>query len=451
MSIFRAYDIRGICPGQLNEHLAYRIGLAFGKYLSKGKAAVGMDSRESGPSLKENFVKGLSEQGIEVIDIGMVPTPAVYFAVASRGLDGGAMITGSHNPKEYNGIKLCKRGAICLSYETGIEEIEKMVKTGEGGLGRRGRVRKVDIGNEYSDFVAGSVKMKRPLKVVVDAGNGSGGEFACEIFRKLGCEVIELNCKPDGRFPNHHPDPLVRKNLEQLCGKVKEENADLGIAYDGDADRVGFVDERGRVFENNKAFALMIKNVLRKNPGGKILYEVLCSKMVEDVIKKEGGKPVVSRVGHSYIQAKMMEEEVLLGGETSGHYYFKESYNYDDGIFGSAKLAELVANSGKGVSELGKELPEYFTSDDTRVECDDDKKFEVIGNLKKRFEKLGHINDIDGVKVVMDKSWFIVRASNTQPALVLRWESSNREEFERVGKFVKKEVGKEIAKVSGVK
>lgn len=444
MSVFRAYDVRGIYPEQLNGEIAYRIGLAFGRFLGKGTIALGMDIRNSGPDLKRSLLRGLLESGLEIVDLGEVPTPVLYFAVASGKLDGGAMITGSHNSKEYNGIKLCGRGGLCLSYETGIGDIEKMVREGIESPGLKGGSFPKRVEDEYVEFVVSRSELKRPLKIVIDAGNGVAGGISCSVFRKLGCEVIELNCEPDGEFPNHHPDPLDRNNLKQLQDKVKEAKADMGIAYDGDGDRVGFVDERGEIVENNRAFALVIKNVLDENPGGKIVYEVLASRLVEDVIKECGGVPVVSRVGHSYIQKRMLDEGCALGGETSGHYYFRESYNYDDGIFGSVKLAELLSGSDKRFSELIRGLPEYMTSDDTRIHCPDDKKFRVVERLGKRLKGMGRVIRTDGVKVVMDGSWFIVRASNTQPALVLRWEAENRKEFERTGRIVRREVDSEI-------
>jgi len=448
MSIFRAYDVRGVYPVQLNGEMAYKIGLAFGKFIGKGTIALGADARKSSPDLRSNLLKGLTEAGLNVIDIGMVPTPVLYFTVAQKRLDGGTMITGSHNSKEYNGIKMCRKNGVCLSYETGIMEVEKMVLNGIKSKSLRGTITVKNAENDYIDFVTGKTELARPLRIVIDAGNGIAGKVACQIFRRLGCEVVELHCQPDGDFPNHHPDPLVRTNLEDLQRKVKEAKADLGIAYDGDGDRVGFVDEEGQVVPNNIAFALLIENVLGKNPGAKIVHEVLASKLVEDVIRQKCGVPVLSKVGHSYIQERMVQENCILGGETSGHYYFRESHNYDDGIFASVKIAELLSRSEKGMSEFGDELPKYVTSDDTRIQCPDEKKFEVVERLKKRFRGRGRMITLDGVKIVMEKSWFIVRASNTQPALVLRWEAENEKEFNAVGSFLLDEVRKEIEKIS---
>jgi phosphomannomutase/phosphoglucomutase len=448
MSIFRAYDIRGVYPGQLNGEIAFKVGLAFGKFIGGGTIALGMDARKSGPDLHGNLLTGLTKAGLNVIDVGMVPTPVLYFTVASGGLDGGVMITGSHNPKEYNGIKLCGKKGICLSYETGIGEVEEIVKAGVFSKKPAGKLAKKDVKDEYASFILKMSKLERPLSVVIDAGNGVAGKIASAIFRRLGCDVTELHCEPDGDFPNHHPDPLERENLRSLQAKVKETGADLGVAYDGDGDRVGFVNERGDAIPNNIAFALLIENVLGKNPGAKVIHEVLASKLVEDVIISMGGKPVLSKVGHSYIQEKMVKDDCVLGGETSGHYYFKESYKYDDGILASVKMAELLAATRKGMSELGGSLPKYLTSDDTRIHCPDESKFEVVERLKKKFEGQGRIIAMDGVKVVLKDSWFIVRASNTQPALVLRWEAKDEKEFRRLEAFVRSEVEKEVKLVS---
>jgi len=451
MSIFRAYDIRGVYPKELNEDLAYKIGLAFGKFLGGGRVAVAMDARNSGPALKLNVVKGLLEMGLDVMDVGMVPTPLLYFAVAYNKMGAGVMITGSHNPKEYNGIKLCGKNGLCLSYETGIREVENFVRNGAKPEGRKGKLTKKNIERDYINFVLGKVKFEKTLRIVIDAGNGSAGGVSPELFRGLGCEVIELYCEPDGDFPNHHPDPLLKETLKDLQKKVLQEKADLGIAFDGDGDRVSFVSERGEIIPDNKAFALIIENVLGKHKGAKILYEVLCSQMIEDVIRRMGGTPILSRVGHSYIQKTMFDENCLLGGETSGHYYFKENFNYDDGVFAAVRLAELVSRSGKTISELARDLPSYMTSDDTRIRCPDDKKFRVVEKLKEKFKKDGHKTiTLDGVKVVFEdkNSWFIARPSNTQPAIVLRWEAREREEFERVGGFIRKEVENGIKTIS---
>ncbi|MFH1237362.1 MAG: phosphomannomutase/phosphoglucomutase [Candidatus Aenigmatarchaeota archaeon] len=448
MSIFRAYDIRGVYPSQLNGDLAYKIGLAFGAFIGRGTVALGADVRTSSPDLRRNLLRGLTGAGLDVIDVGFVPTPVLYFTVASSGIDGGTMITGSHNAKEYNGIKLCGKKGLCLSYETGIGKVEAMVKAGPQKSGGGGKATEKRMDDAYINFIVKNIRLKRPLSVVIDAGNGVAGRISCALFRKLGCKVTELHCEPDGNFPNHHPDPLVRANLKDLQTKVKEANADVGIAYDGDGDRVGFVDEKGIIIENNKAFALLIKSALAKNSGAKIVQEILSSKLVADVIKSSGGVSIVSKVGHSYIQEIMAREKCILGGETSGHYYFSESYNYDDGIFASAKIAELLSDSKEKLSQMVASLPQYITSDDTRIHCPDDKKFQVVENLKKKLGAMGRLTIIDGVRVDFKDSWFIIRASNTQPALVLRWEANSESEFKRLEKLVRAEVDKEIASLA---
>ena len=446
-TIFRAYDIRGIYPSEINEELAEKIGAAFGTMV-KGKIVVGMDVRNSGPKLKDALVKGLLSVGVYVIDIGNVTTPMVYFAVVKYGFDGGIIITASHNPSEYNGFKLCGKNAISWSWETGIEKLYELVKSDQFDHGD-GKLEKKDMNQEYADFIASKFVLEKPIKVVIDAGNASAGTIAPRVFEKMGCEVVKLYCEPDGSFPNHQPDPLKREALRDLQKRVVEVRADLGIAYDGDGDRVGFVDSQGNVIENNKVFALFIKDALKESPGSKVLYEVLCSKMIDDVIKQAGGVPVMSRVGHSYIHIKLLEENCIIGGETSAHYYFKDSFFYDDGIFASVAFAKVVSLGS--VDEKLNMLPKYYTSDDTRINCPDNIKFDVVEQLKKKFQEEGkNVVTLDGAKVLFENSWFIARASNTQPAIVTRWEASTPEEFERVGEIVKREVENAINTIKNV-
>ncbi len=450
MTIFRAYDVRGKYPEQVNAKLAMRIGKAFGDYMGGGKIAVGCDSRISSPELKDSVMAGLAEMGAETLDIGVVPTPLLYFAVAYRNLGGGVMITASHNPRGYNGFKFCKKGGISLSYDTGIGEIEKLCKKEIKG-GQDGKIKHLSVDDEYADYVFKKIDIKGKMKVVIDAGNGSAGIITPKIFRRLGFDVIELYCNPDGNFPNHHPDPLIKGNLADLQKRVMEEKADLGIAFDGDGDRVAFVDEKGNIIDNNSAFSLMIREILKERPGSKILYEILCSKLVEDTIRKFGGVPVVSRVGHSFIQAAMIEKKCELGGETSGHYYFSDNYSFDDGIYAAVKLTEFLSRSERDASEHISDLPEYLTSDETRVECPDEKKFRVIDFLKDKFESEGlDLTTIDGVKVNFREkdSWFVARVSNTQPAIVIRWEAKDGEEYEKVGNLAKGELEKAIKTVN---
>ncbi|MBI4020200.1 MAG: phosphomannomutase/phosphoglucomutase [Candidatus Aenigmarchaeota archaeon] len=438
MSIFKAYDIRGVYPGELDEEMAGKIGLAFGK-LFGGAVAVGMDMRLSSPSLKAAFLAGLHANGSRVFDIGVVPTPLVYFAAAFSGFDAAVNVTASHNPKEFNGFKFCRKGGVCLSYETGIAEMEKMV-AGASPAKVSVKAETKDLVGDYVRYCLSKAALMKPLKVVIDAGNGTAGIVAPGIFRGLGCDVVEMYCEPDGDFPNHTPDPLVKANLRDLQKRVVEAGADLGIAYDGDGDRVGFVDSEGKVIESNDAFALFAKSALSTHKGAPVVFDVSCSSMIEDVIRLAGGKPVACRVGHSYIQQAMLEKGCVLGGETSGHYYFRENFSYDDGIFASLKFAEIASRLDIR-KEVGA-LPKYHTSDDTRVRCEDGRKFLVVEEIRRKLAAEGHrIIDMDGVKVVFDDGWALMRASNTQPAIVTRWEAKDRESFDRIGSFVREAVG----------
>lgn len=448
MSIFRAYDIRGLYPKELNEDLAYRIGLAFGKFLKKGKIVVGMDPRKGSPSLKDNFIRGVTDADIDVIDIGMVPTPLVYFTVRHRNLEGGVNVTASHNPKDYNGFKLVGRGGVAFNYENCIGRLEEAVENVKPGE-KKGHVSRKDFGREYLNFILKRNRIKKPLKIVVDGGNGAAGLLADQLFRDLGCEVVCLFCEPDGNFPNHHPNPVEKDTLKQLQRKVKDEKADLGVALDGDGDRISFVDNEGSLIEDNRMASLIIRDVLKRKPGSKILFEILCSKVMDDTIRKYGGIPIVSRVGHSYIHHTMIEKNCEFGGETSGHYFFRENSYFDDGLFAAARAVQIVSEAGKPLSETMKEFPKYYVSFDTRIECADDKKFRVVDYLKEKFRKEGFRTiTIDGVKLIKDRSWCIARPSNTQPAIVLRWEADTKEEYESMGRFIRKEVSEAIRKFS---
>ncbi len=442
MSIFRAYDIRGIYPKEINENLAEKIGLAFGTFLKqkyknkKIKIFVGYDVRESSPKLKERLINGLLSTGIDVIDIGLVSTPMLYFSVAYYKLDGGVMITASHNPPEYNGFKFVGKNAISFSYETGIKFIEDLIKKEKFEKNDKGNLEAKNIENDYINFVLSNVKIDKSLKIVIDAGNGCCGLFAPKIFEKLGFDVVKLYCEPDGRFPNHLADPSKKETLKDLQKKVLEVKADLGIAYDGDGDRAGFVDENGNIIDNNIIFALLIKKTLEKIPKAKILYEVTCSRLIEDIIKKCGGQGILSKVGHSYIQQIMAKESCELGGETSGHYYFKETFGYDDGIFTSLKIVEIILK--EKISEMIKEFPKYYSSEDIRVFCPDEEKFNFVEKIKNELKLKGYkIIDLDGVKILFENGWGIIRASNTRPAISFMWESKTKEEYDKIGKILK--------------
>jgi phosphomannomutase/phosphoglucomutase len=448
VSIFRAYDIRGIYPEELNEDIARKTGAAFGTFISNRsegsvRIAVGSDVRKSSPAIKKAFLEGLVSTGTDVVDIGIVTTPQLYFAVAKYSFSGGAIITASHNPKEYNGFKLTGKMGKSLSDKTGIKEIEEMTKTGNFKEGS-GSVKEMDTDDDYVEHLKNSVRLQKPLKIVIDAGNGVGGKIGCRVFRELGCDVTELYCEPDEEFPNHPPDPIKKQNLADLQAKVKGVGADLGIAYDGDADRFVAVDSKGDIIETNTILAVFAEKAIKENPGAHIADEILCSRIVEDVVKMNGGKLFTSRVGHSFVQKNMMDNNCLVAGETSGHFMFKENWGFDDAIYASLKFAEIAAQ--ESVDDLVKDYPKYYTSDDTRVPCPDDRKFEVVNGIKEKMREEGRrIVDIDGVKIFFDGyGWAIMRPSNTNPEIVLRWEATTEDKYREIENFVRSRINEAL-------
>jgi phosphomannomutase/phosphoglucomutase len=436
MSIFKAYDIRGIYPAEIGERVAYRIGAAFGT-LNYGKIAVGCDTRLSGPQLKEHFIKGVSSTGSEVLDIGVVTTPAVVFAIEHFNCDGGVNITASHNPKEYNGFKLFDGNAMPISYESGIGKLKEIFerenyRKGSGSSSTRA------IKEEYINFIVALVRVKigNRLSVVIDGSNGAAGLYAPEIYRRRGMTVHELNCTADGNFPGHDPDPSKGENLLDAKSRVKEVGADLGFVYDGDGDRLAVIDEEGTAIESSRIFSLLAKHLLEEKPGAKIVHDALMSGMAIETIKKYGGRAIPCRVGHTYIAQKMMEEAAEFGGELSGHYYFKETFFADDAILASLKLIELFSKEGKKLSEFMKDFPEYL-SENVRISVKESEKFLFIAQLKAELEKEGYALDcLDGVKVMFENGWALFRASNTEPKISIAYESRDKEEFNTIKDFV---------------
>lgn len=434
MSIFHAYDVRGICPTELNEKIAFDIGRAFGTF-NPGKIVVGSDARLSGPAIKEQLIRGLLTTNADVVDIGRVTTPMVLFSTANYKFDGGIMVTASHNPKEDNGFKFYDKNALPISYELGLNKIEELVTNKKFAKGE-GEFSKMNIEKDYINFLLKKIKLKNPinLKIVIDAGNGSSGIVNPKVLEKFGAKVYRLYCEPDGNFPNHHPDTSKKENLKDLQEKVREVGADLGFAYDGDGDRLAVVDENGDIIDTHKVFAFLIKNILTKKE--KVVYDVLTSRMIYDAIKLYGGFPVVCRVGHTYLSRKMFEEKAVLGGELSGHYYFRETFGNDDAVFASLKILEFMVNKNKKPSNGVAELPVYI-SDSIRVPIETNKKFRFIENLKKELRESGHkIDDLDGVKVFFDKGWALFRSSNTEPVISIAYEATSEDEFNTIKKFV---------------
>jgi len=437
--IFREYDIRGLVDKDLTLDVVEKLGLGLGTVIRrKGgtSVVVGRDCRESSTRFRDALCQGLTATGLDVLDIGVVPTPLTYFAANTLPVDGLAMITGSHNPPEYNGFKT---GAGKTTFHGAeIQALRKLIEAGDFvRAARPGTVKPFDIVTPYNHFVRQTVKVGRTgMKVVVDAGNGTGGEVAVPLLRAMGFDVVPLFCEMDARFPNHHPDPTVLENLQDLIRAVKEHKAEVGIAYDGDSDRIGVVDDQGNVLWGDQLMILFSRYVLKEAPGAAIVGEVKCSYTLYDDIRAKGGKAVMWKAGHSLIKAKMKETGAVVGGEMSGHMFFADRFlGYDDAIYAAARLLEILARSSGGILDLLDGLPAAFATPEIRVDCPDTLKFAVAGRVRDMLARDWPINDVDGVRADFGDGWGLVRASNTQPALVLRFEASSearRDELRRL-------------------
>ena len=431
-SVFREYDIRGLAEKDFDKEFALLLGKVHGTIISeKGgkRVTVGRDCRATSDAYAEAVIAGLASTGLHVYDIGVCPTPLLYFSLFHLDVDGGIEVTASHNPSEYNGFKLCV-GKETL-YGQQIQDVRAKMERNEFKQKAGGKVERYEIVPPYHRHLLQDVpRLARPLKVVVDAGSGVGGPVAPPIFRELGCTVWEIACTPDGRFPIHHPDPTVPENLAMLIEKVRREKADLGIAYDGDADRIGAVDEQGNILWGDELLVLFARDVLQRNPHAVIISEVKCSQRLYDDIAKNGGKAIMWKAGHSLLKAKMKETHALLAGEMSGHMFFKERYfGYDDAIYASLRLLEILAKSSQPLSGLLADLPKSVSTPEIRVDCPDEKKFAIAEKAKEYFRKHYDIIDVDGVRVQFPEGWGLIRASNTQPALVLRFEAKSDEKL----------------------
>jgi phosphomannomutase/phosphoglucomutase len=441
-TIFREYDIRGLVDQDLGEREVRLVGQALGTSVREAggrRVVVGRDCRESGPRFARAMIEGLGSTGVDVTDLGVVPTPLTYFAAATLPVDGLCMITGSHNPPEYNGLKVGV-GRTTL-YGAGIQALRERIERGDFAAGSGG-VEAHDIVTPYRAYVRGNLRMgPRRLRVVVDAGNGTGGVIAVPLFESLGIEVVPLFVEMDGRFPNHHPDPTVEANLEHLKAKVRETGADLGIAYDGDADRVGAVDEKGRVLWGDQLMILFSRALLQEHPGAAIVGEVKCSMTLYDDIAARGGRAIMWKAGHSLIKAKMKEEGALLAGEMSGHIFFGHRwFGFDDGIYSSARLLELVSRTDRPVSTLLDDVPPTHSTPELRVDCPEELKFELVRRAQEFFAARHEAVTVDGVRVVFPDGWGLVRASNTQPLLVLRFEATTPERLDEIRSYVQGKV-----------
>jgi phosphomannomutase/phosphoglucomutase len=444
--IFREYDIRGIVGSQLTDESVAALGLAIGEFFRQngaGRIAIGYDARESSPRFCEILARELSKCGIDCLLINMVPTPVLYHTVFTRDVDGGVMITGSHNPPDHNGFKiLLGKNALFGSQIQGIKEIALSEPPASAGGQTRGSVESVEVLDDYCRDIVSRVSFgPRKIKAVIDAGNGMGGVTAVPIIGHLGVELIELFTEPDSNFPNHHPDPTVEENLKDLIGAVREQNADIGIAFDGDGDRIGVVDETGRIIWGDELMILLSRSVLAERPDSTVIAEVKCSKTLFDDIEKHGGKPVMWKAGHSLIKAKMKETGAVLAGEMSGHIFFADRfYGFDDATYAAARVLEILSKTDKKISELLSDVPKTFSTPELRVPCPDDIKFDVVKKIAEHFSKTNEVITIDGARIVFEHGWGLVRASNTQAILVLRFEADTQERLDEIRKTVEEKV-----------
>ena len=447
-AIFREYDIRGLAEKDFDGDFARLLGKVHGTIITdKGgrRVAVGRDCRFTSDRYAEAVMEGLLSAGLHVYDIGVCPTPLLYFSLFHLDLDGGVEITASHNPSEYNGFKVCV-GKETL-YGSQIQGLRRKMEKGDFKDRPGGSREDYSIVPPYHDHLQRDVPaLARPLKVVIDAGSGVAGPVAPQVFRRLGCTVWEIACIPDATFPIHHPDPTVPENLEELIRKVKAEKADLGIAYDGDGDRIGVVDEKGNILWGDELLILFSRDVLKRHPGTVVISEVKCSQRLFDQISLHGGVPIMWKAGHSLLKAKMKETHALLAGEMSGHMFFADRYfGYDDAIYASLRLLELLARAGQPLSTLLADLPKSVSTPEIRVDCPDDEKFGIAERAKEFFRKNYQVIDVDGVRIQFAEGWGLVRASNTQPALVLRFEAKSAQKLKEYQAIVEAKL-KELRK-----
>ncbi|MEW6666038.1 MAG: phosphomannomutase/phosphoglucomutase [Thermodesulfobacteriota bacterium] len=445
-AIFREYDIRGRCPEDLNPETARHLGLSIGTYYRErgvDRVSLGRDCRLSSPELKEGLLGGLLDTGVDVLDVGMVPTPLLYFSLFQLEVGGGVQITGSHNPPDYNGFKVCLGRGTLFG-----EEIQKIRKIAESGRYRQGKGKEEsrEIVRPYLAHLQENLKPGREKRrVVVDAGNGVAGLVAPEAYRRMGLQVDPLFCEPDGRFPNHHPDPTIPGYLQSLISRVAEGSADLGIAFDGDGDRIGVVDREGRIIWGDQLMILFSRHILGIHPGAKIIGEVKCSQALYDDIRRHGGIPIMWKAGHSLIKGKMREEGALFGGEMSGHLFFADRYfGFDDAVYAGARLLEILTHTQEDLSALLSDVPQMVSTPEIRMDCPDEKKFQVVAELAEDFKKDHEVIDIDGARVLFEGGWGLVRASNTQPVMVLRFEARDRETLEKIRAIFMERVEKRL-------
>jgi phosphomannomutase/phosphoglucomutase len=444
--IFRAYDIRGeVGEDGITPELAYPVGRAVAsevRSFGSNEVIVGRDGRLSGPSLKAALVEGLCDSGTNVIDIGIVPTPLVYFATHRLSTSFGVMVTGSHNPKNHNGFKIVLNRQT-LSTE-GVQKIYRRIVAEDFVeiSSCVGSIKNINIEEDYIQYVLNQIKLAKPMRIVIDCGNGAAAVLASRLFQRLGCEVTELFCTLDGSFPNHHPDPTIPENLQDLIARVQETSADVGLAFDGDADRLGVVSNKGEIIWPDRQLMLFARDMLQRLPGSDIVFDVKCSSNLARLIEKEGGHPVMSRTGHSLLRKKMIECNAPLAGEMSGHIFFKENwFGFDDGIYAGARLLSILSNSPYSASEVFESLPNSINTPELKLAISEDKKMYFMEQLIKnsRFENAKRVT-VDGLRVEFEYGWGLVRASNTSPYLTLRFEADSVENLEKIKKVFRAEL-----------
>lgn len=436
--IFREYDVRGVVGEDLTDEIVEMIGKAFGSYLQRmggKKVTVGGDVRLSTERFKASLINGLISTGVDVVDIGIVPTPVQYFSLFKLTVDGGVMITGSHNPPEFNGFKMSVGQESIYGEE--IQKLREIIEAKKFLTGS-GQLEKKDIIPEYINDISSRLEIPKKIKVVFDCGNGAASLVAEKLMHKLDVDAYFMYCEPDGTFPNHHPDPTVEEYLTDLREQVLELKADIGVAYDGDADRIGVIDDKGNIIWGDRLLILFSRNVLKQKKGQKIIFEVKCSQALPEAIEAAGGEPIMWKTGHSLLKKKMKETGAIIGGEMSGHLFFADRYHgYDDAIYASARLIELLAHEDRKISELLSDIPQYYSTPEMRIEiASDEEKFKIAKQAAEFFKKNYEVLDVDGVRIMFGDGWGLVRASNTQPVLVLRFEAKTQKRLEEIKNLV---------------
>ncbi|HUL19882.1 MAG TPA: phosphomannomutase/phosphoglucomutase [Thermodesulfobacteriota bacterium] len=448
--IYREYDIRGVVDRDLTPAVVKKLGQGFGTYMiqhNKSNLVVGRDGRLSSKSFAEALIEGMLSTGCHVTDISLCPTPVYYFSIFHLNKDGGMVVTGSHNPPEFNGFKVSVGKSTIFGEE--IQSLGRLIEKGKFTSGK-GTLGREEIIRPYQDYIKKNIRLERPLKAVIDAGNGTGGAVAGPLLKDLGCEVEELYCEVDGRFPNHFPDPTIPDNLRVLIDRVRKSRADVGIGYDGDADRIGVVDDQGNIIWGDQLMILFSREILKVSGGATFVAEVKCSQNLFNDIEKHGGKAIMWRTGHSLIKEKMREEKAALGGEMSGHLFFADRYfGYDDAIYASCRLMELLSKTDRKLSHLLSDVPKTLITPEIRVDCPDEIKFKVVAIVKEALKKDYPVIDVDGARVKFADGWGLVRASNTQPVLVLRFEALTQNRLDEIRGLVERKVQEAVSALEG--